>query len=144
MPMVEHINRLPVIAHQPAPVVAHQPAPVVAHQPVPGGANQQNVGDVVLAPAVATNNVAQGRWRGCNCGGRGGKRASIAIGAVVGEAVLGVGWAAGTALGGKAIATQVGATVAVIDGIAVGAIVSGGLGASLAALATLGCYVAAR
>ncbi|MCY3974585.1 MAG: hypothetical protein OXF02_03460 [Simkaniaceae bacterium] len=47
---MEHIDLTPVVTKQ----------PVVA----PEGANQQNFGDVALAPVAMANNVAQGRWGG--------------------------------------------------------------------------------
>ncbi|MCY3975228.1 MAG: hypothetical protein OXF02_06800, partial [Simkaniaceae bacterium] len=61
------------------PMESIDPTPVV-NQPVfaPEGTHQQHFGNAFLAPAVAVNNVVQGRWRGI-------KRAGIYTGTVVGE-----------------------------------------------------------
>ncbi|MCY3974157.1 MAG: hypothetical protein OXF02_01240 [Simkaniaceae bacterium] len=78
----------------------------------------------VIAPAVAINHVAQRRWKDCK------KVAGIAT-VVFGEALIGVGCAAGMAALTEEIAGKMGATVAVMEGAVRGAGI-------LAALCTFG------
>ncbi|MCY3974383.1 MAG: hypothetical protein OXF02_02400 [Simkaniaceae bacterium] len=115
------------------------PTPVVTNQPVvaPEGADQQNFGDVVLAPAIAVNNVARGRWRGC-------QKWAITSEALIGETLGGAGCAVGAIFGATEIATRMGATVAVIDGATAGAGILVCLCTFGGAMVTVGRYPATK
>ncbi|MCY3974453.1 MAG: hypothetical protein OXF02_02790 [Simkaniaceae bacterium] len=92
----------------PTVVVGQQPinvAPVVNQPVVAPVVNQP-----VVAPVVVANNVAQ-KWSRRN------KLYAIAIGATVGECVVGGGCVIGAVVGVAEIATQMGASDAVIGAV---------------------------
>ena len=94
--------------------------PVVVNQPV--AVNH-------IAPAVAVNNVAQGALTGT-------KKPGIAVGAVVGEGVVGTGCTGGAVVGAVTKLGQMGATTAISVGTSAGVGATGGLCTLGAAVAT--------
>ncbi|MCY3974454.1 MAG: hypothetical protein OXF02_02795 [Simkaniaceae bacterium] len=121
------------------PVENIDPPPVITNQPAiaPEGAHQQNFGNVLLAPAVAVNNVAQMQLGGY-------KKRNVARRVVAGEFVVGSCCVAGTACGTAEITVRMGTTVAVTTGVAAGAGALVGLCVVGTMVATAGYYLVTK